>query len=183
DHSAQWLGHGRPDVDGQRSASPRAAFRRRRRPWWIRWRRRRTRSRRKARSLVSEAGPQISTRGCHRAPLFIFAGMVDLQQTRRARGQGKSIKPFVATLHTVGMFLLQRLWSRRGGLKSIMSQIDERLRLKRFHKKRHRPPVDAVALQFFIDIGRYENDMKILPHAQRADGKFMTVDMGKFIVA
>ena len=79
------------------------------------------------------------------------------------------IKPLVGTLDPAGMFLLQRLGSGRGSLKSVLSQTDERLGSSGFVIKGTHPRLYPVALQFFVDIGRHQNDMKILPHAQRAD--------------
>jgi hypothetical protein len=94
-----------------------------------------------------------------------------------------SIKPLVGSLHTVGMFLQHRLWSWRGGLKCVMSETDEGLCLERFRNEGHGPPPYAVALQFFINVGRHENNVKIFPHTQGTDGKFVPVDVGKLIFA
>ena len=55
--------------------------------------------------------------------------------------------------------------------------------LKWFGKKCEAPPAYAVPCQIMVDIARHEDHSQVFPHAERADGKFMAVDVGEFVVA
>jgi hypothetical protein len=55
--------------------------------------------------------------------------------------------------------------------------------LKRFGKKWEGSPAYAVPCQFLVDIVRHEDYSQVFAHAERADGKFMAVDVGEFVVA
>jgi hypothetical protein len=54
---------------------------------------------------------------------------------------------------------------------------------QRFGKKWDHPPAYAVPCQFLVDIAGHEDHSQVFPHAERADGKFMAVDVGEFVVA
>jgi len=56
-------------------------------------------------------------------------------------------------------------------------------RLKRFGNKWEVSSTYAVPCQFLVDIARHEGHSEVYPHAERADGQFIAMDVGEFVVA
>ena len=68
-------------------------------------------------------------------------------------------------------------------MKSLSHECHQSLGLKRFGKKWEAPTAYAVPCQVLVDIARHEDHSQVFPHAERADGKFMAVDVGELIGA
>ena len=68
-------------------------------------------------------------------------------------------------------------------MKSLSHECYQSLVLKRFGKKWEVSPAYAVPFQIPVDIAGHEDHSQVFPYAERADGKFMAVDVGELIGA
>jgi len=66
-------------------------------------------------------------------------------------------------------------------VKSLSHECHQGLVLKRFGKKLEGPTAYAVPCQILVDIARHEDHSQVFPHAERADGQLVAVDVGELI--
>ncbi len=68
-------------------------------------------------------------------------------------------------------------------MKSLLHERQQRLMLKWLGKKWQVSPAYAVSGQIMVDIAGHEDDSQIFSYADRADGQFVAVHVGKLIGA